>query len=79
MHDGIIQFTFYFNLAMLILIEKLGYETVNEKVIQRCVDDTVLKMAFGESRSVDNAIACLSSYSSEVILLLSDSHLIKKN
>lgn len=72
------QRVYTLEIAMLILIEKLGYEFVNQKVIQRCVDDTVLRMAFGESRSVDNAIACLSSYSSEVIPLLSDSHLIKK-
>ena len=72
------QRVYTLEIAMLILIDRLGYEVVNQKVIQRCVEDMVLKLAFGETRSFENAVECLSSYSSDVIPFLSDSHLIKK-
>ncbi len=62
--------------AMLILISRLGYDVVNQKVIQRCVDDGTLNLAFGEHRTIDNAIECLSSYCSNLTPLLGESHLL---
>ena len=64
--------------AMLILIQKMGFDFVNQQVIKRCVVDGTLNLAFGESRSIEHATECLSSYCSELLPLLSDPHLIKK-
>ncbi|RYL13111.1 hypothetical protein [Acinetobacter baumannii] len=63
-------------IAMLILIDKLGFDAVNQKVIQRCVEDGTLNLAFGKQRAIDHAIECLSSYCSELKLLLAESHLL---
>lgn len=64
--------------ALLILISRLGFDFVNHQVVNRCVTDGTLNLAFGSGRSVDNAIECLSSYCSALMPLLSDSHLILK-
>ena len=64
--------------ALLILISRLGFDSVNHRVINRCVTDGTLSLAFGVGRSIDNAIECLSSYCSDLTPLLSDTHLIKK-
>lgn len=62
--------------AMLILISRLGFDAINQKVIERCVVDGTLNLAFGEHRTIDNAVECLSSYCSELKLLLAESHLL---
>ncbi len=62
--------------AMLILISRLGFDAINQKVIQRCVVDGTLHLAFGEHRTAEHAIECLSSYCSELKLLLAESHLL---
>ena len=63
-------------MAMLILIERMGFEAINAKVSNRCIEDMVLKMAFGENRSQENAVMCLSSYTKELISLLAEPQLI---
>lgn len=63
-------------LAMLMLIERLNFDVVNEKVTSRCIEDTVLKMAFGQGKTKENAVACLSSYTKEFLMLLAEPQLI---
>ena len=63
--------------ALLILISRLDFDVVNHKVVRRCVDDGLLNLAFGEHRNEDHAIACLSSYSSNLKDLVAESHLIR--
>lgn len=48
--------------ALMLLIENLGFEKVNQMVINRCVEDGVLRLAFGQGRNIDNATDCLKSY-----------------
>lgn len=62
--------------AMLILISRLSFDVINQKVIERCVVDGTLNLAFGEQRAAEHAIACLSSYCSELKPLLAESHLL---
>lgn len=62
--------------AMLILISRLSFDVINQKVIERCVVDGTLNLAFGEQRAAEHAIACLSSYCSELKPLLAASHLL---
>lgn len=56
--------------AFMLLIENLGFEDVNQMVINRCVDDGVLRLAFGHERNIDNATDCLKSYCGELSFLL---------
>lgn len=67
-----------FELAMLILIEKIGFDEVNKKVSNRCVDDMVLKMSFGNDRTQDHAMQCLSSFTKDFLDLLVEPQLILK-
>ena len=67
-----------FELAMLILIEKIGFDEVNKKVSNRCVDDMVLKMSFGNQRTQDHARQCLSSFTKDFLDLLAEPQLILK-
>lgn len=76
--NGLFGRVYTLETAMLILIEKLGFDFVNQQVINRCVVDGTLNLAFGSSRSMEHAKKCLSSYCSELFPLLSDSHLILK-
>lgn len=48
--------------AFMLLIENMGFEKVNDMVINRCVDDGVLRMAFGPERGIEHATECLKSY-----------------
>lgn len=73
---GLSERVYTLETAMLILISHLGFDTVNDKVINRCVDDGTLNLAFGEHRSVEHAIECLSSYCSPLKPLLAESHLL---
>lgn len=65
--------------AFMLLIENLGFEDVNQMVINRCVDDGVLKLAFGHERNVDNATDCLKSYCGELSSLLAPVAFLQKS
>lgn len=64
-------------IALLILMKELGFEKVSQSVIERCVKDGVLDMAFGRDRDESHAIACLSSCTKEFLPLLVKSELVK--
>lgn len=75
--NGLFGRVYTLETALLILISRLGFNVVNHQVINRCVTDGTLNLAFGATRSVDDAIECLSSYCSKLTPLLSDAYLIK--
>ena len=54
----------------MLLIENLGFEKVNQMVINRCVEDGVLRLAFGQERNIENATDCLKSYCGNLSSLL---------
>ena len=60
------------------IIEKIGFDEVNKKVSNRCVDDMVLKMSFGNQRTQDHARQCLSSFTKDFLDLLAEPQLILK-
>lgn len=70
--------------ALLALIEIHGFNYINDKVSNRYInkdkgkDDGVLKLAFGENKSQDNCIECLSSYCRDIISLLAKVNLYKE-
>lgn len=56
--------------ALMLLIEKTSYDIVNKMVINRCVEDGVLGIAFGQERDNHHAIECLKSYCRDLSPLL---------
>lgn len=56
--------------ALMLLIENMGYERINKMVINRCVDDGVLGIAFGQERDNNHATECLKSYCRDLSPLL---------
>ena len=65
-----------FELALLLLMKKLGFEEVSQKVSNRCIDDKVLELAYGNNRNYANAMACLSSYTREFKYFLAHPELL---
>lgn len=68
--------------ALLALIEIHGFDYINNKVsnrhISKVTDDGVLRLAFGEHKSQDHCVECLSSYCRDVISILAKVNLYKE-
>lgn len=64
--------------AFMLMIENLGFDKVNDMVINRCVDDGVLRMAFGKERDIEHATECLKSYCQYLSPLLVPMALLSK-
>lgn len=56
--------------AFMLLIEYLGFEKVNQMVLDCSMKDGVLSLAFGNERNIDNANDCLKSYCQDLSTLL---------
>ena len=63
--------------SLLILMKEIGFEKVSQSILERCIKDKVLDMAFGNDRDENHAIACLSAYTKEFLPLLVKSELVR--
>lgn len=63
--------------SLLMLIQRLGYDRVNDLVSAKAIQDKTLGLAFGFGRSEEHAIACLSSESRPFLSLLANADLVQ--
>ncbi len=76
-HNGLRGKVFTLESALLLLMARLGFEFVSERVCGRSIADRTLDLAYGVDRSVDHAIDCLSSEARPFIELLATPEFVR--
>jgi len=76
-HNGLRGKVFTLESTLLLLMERLGFALVSERVCGRSIPDRTLDLAYGPDRSIDHAIDCLSSEARPFLELLATPELIR--